>query len=92
MFLRIEGSDTHFGASSTVTFNPSSTLMGLPLVMDEGTLMIIGLIMPSWLTGPLRSLDVTVTTGSEEVYESLNIEPMPFMFDEGREILEGSTP
>jgi hypothetical protein len=47
--------------------------------------------MPSWLTGTLDSVDVTVTTGSEKTYESLNIEPMPFMLDERIEVLEGAT-
>ena len=92
MFLRIEGSDTHFDASSIVTFNPESALMALPLVVDEESILIIGLLVPSWLTGSLNSLDVTVTTGSEEAYESLNVEPMPFMLDKGREMLEGTTP
>ena len=92
MFLRIEGSDTHFDASSIVTFNPESALMALPLVVDEESILIIGLLMPSWLTGPLNSLDVTVNTGSEEAYESLNIEPLPFTLDDVREMLEGATP
>jgi hypothetical protein len=92
MFMRIEGSDIHFDASSTVTFNPASALFSLPLVVDEESIFIIGLLMPSWLTGPLNSLDVMVTTGSEEVYESLNIELLSFILDEGREMLEGATP
>jgi len=92
MFMRIEGSDTHFDPSSTVTFNPESALMALPLVVDEESILIIGLLMPSWLTGPLNSLDVMVTTGTEEAYESLNIKPMPFIRDDGRELFEGATP
>jgi hypothetical protein len=92
MFMRIEGADTHFDASSTVTFNPENKLLALPLVVNEESILIIGLLMPSWLTGPINSMDVTVTTGSEEAYESLNINPLPFILDEGREMLEGATP
>ena len=82
MFMRIDGSGTHFDVSSTVTFNPASALLTLPLVVDEESILIIGLLMPSWLTGPLNSLDVMVTTGAEEAYEVLNVELLPFILDE----------
>jgi hypothetical protein len=83
VFLGIEGSDTHFDASSVVSFNPAGSLMVLPLVFSEENIFCIGLLMPQWLTGPLGgSVDVTVTTGSEEAFEALNIELLPFILDQ----------
>jgi len=38
--------------------------------------------LPQWFTGPINLIDVTVTTGSEEAYEALNIELLPFILDE----------
>ena len=86
VFISIEGSDTHFDVSSLVTFNPVSAIWALPhLVMDENNIFIIGLLMPSWLA-PVSSVDVTVTTGSEEVLENLNIELFPFLLDQGKDL------
>jgi len=88
MFMRIEGSDTHFDASSTVTFNPTGAIFALPLVVSEETIFIVGLLLPHWLAGPLGgSVDVTVTTGAEEAYEALNIELLPFILDEEKNLM-----
>jgi hypothetical protein len=83
MFMRIEGSDTHFDASTTVTFNPAGAILALPLVADEENILTIGLLMPLWFS-PVKSIDVMVATGSEEAYGTLNIELLPFIFDEGK--------
>ena len=86
MFMRIEGSDTHFDASTSVTFNPTGAIFALPLVVSEETIFIVGLLMPQWLTGTLGgSVDVTVTTGAEEAYEALNIELLPFILEQEEE-------
>ena len=87
VFLRIEGSNTHFDSSSSVIFNPVSAIWTLPrLVVDEDNIFIIGLLMPSWLA-PVSSVDVTVTTGSEEVLVNLNIELFPFLLDQGKDLM-----
>jgi len=87
VFLTIAGSNTHFDSSSSVTFNPVSAIWALPrLVLDEDNIFIIGLLMPSWLA-PVSSVDVTVTTGSQEVLENLNIELFPFLLDQGKDIM-----
>ena len=87
VFISIEGSDTHFDVSSLVTFSPVSAIWALPhLVMDENNIFIIGFLMPSWLA-PVSSVDLTVTTGSEEVLENLNIELFPFLLDQGKDLM-----
>ena len=46
------------------------------------------LLMPKWLTGPLGgSVDVTMTTGAEEAYEALNIELLPFILNEEKNLM-----
>ena len=85
VFLGIEGSETDFDTSTEVSFNPSGSLMALPLVFNEENISCIGLLMPLWLTGPLSSVDVNVSTGSEEAFGVLNIEPLPFILDQGKE-------
>lgn len=87
VFISIEGSDTHFDVSSSVTFNPVSAIWALPhLVVDENNIFIIGLLMPLWLA-PVSSVDVTVTTGSEEVLGNLNIELFPFLLDQEKDLM-----
>jgi hypothetical protein len=87
VLLRIEGSDTHFDASTVVSFNPAGSLMALPLVFNEENISCIGLLMPSWLTGQLGSVDVNVSTGSEEAFEALNIELLPFILDQEKDLI-----
>jgi hypothetical protein len=82
MFLRIEGSDTSFDASTEVRFDPTGAIWAIPLVSNEETIFCIGLLMPRLMTGPLDSIDVTVATSAEEVFESLTIELLPFVLDE----------
>ncbi len=87
VFLSITGSNTHFDSSSSVTFNPVSAIWALPhLVVDEDTIFIIGLLMPSRLV-PVSSVDVTVTTGSEEVVKNLNIELFSSLLDQGKDLM-----
>ena len=87
MFMRIEGSGTHFDASTVVSFNPTGAIFALPLVFNEENISCIGLLMPLWLTGPLSSVDVNVSTGSEEAFEALNIELLPFILDQGKDLI-----
>ena len=86
MFMRIEGSDTHFNTSSAVTFNPAGSIFTLPLVQNEENMFLVGMVMPS-LLAPYSSVDVTVTTGSEKLSENIKLELLPFPLDEGRVML-----
>jgi len=82
MLLNIEGLDTHFDATSSITFNPTCAVWAFPLIVDEENIYMIGLLMPLWLTGPLDSVSVTVTTGQEEALETLNIELLSIILDQ----------
>jgi hypothetical protein len=89
-FLRIVGTNTHFNGSSGVTFDPPGAVMALPIFGDDEHLLMVGLLMPSWLS-PVESLNVTVKTGEEVVSEELNLE-YPFMMNKLTEKLIASTP
>jgi hypothetical protein len=80
LFIAIEGSGTHFNRSSSVTFIPSDPLVAIPLIKDEETIFLIGFVMPS-LLAPYNSVDVMVTTGSEEVYATITLELLSFFFE-----------
>ena len=84
-WLRIEGTDTSFTSDdSAITFLPASAVMVLPpLVVDDDTILMFIYLMPRLLTGPLDSVEVTVTTGSEVVSEDLGILLLPFFLEEG---------
>ena len=87
VFLSITWSNTHFDSSSSVTFNPVSAIRALPrLVVDEDTIFIIGLLMPSSLA-PVSSVDVTVTTGSEALLKNLNVELFSSLVDQGEDLM-----
>ena len=90
LLLRIVGANTHFDASSLVSFDPPGAVMALPILGDNEHLLMIGLLMPSWLM-PLQSIDVTVTTGTEVVSEELNLK-FPFIMEKQPENLIDSTP
>ena len=84
VFLRIEGSGTHFDKSVTeITFNPSTTALMLPRVVDEDTISCFGILMTKWMA-PVDSIDVTVTTGADEVTETLEIKLLPFILGQGK--------
>jgi len=89
MLVRIVGTKTHFDASSLVTFNPEGAVMGLSFLGDEEHLLLVGILMPAWLVG-VESIDVTVTTGEEEISETLTIEQFPFIPNGGKEIQKTS--
>ena len=84
LFLRIVGTGTHFDASSIITFNPDGAVIAFSFLGDEEHLFLIGLLMPAWLA-PEQSLEITVTTDTEEVAETLDIMRFPFMLDGGKE-------
>jgi len=83
VFLRIEGSAIQFDSSSSVTFSPASSILALPpLVVDGENIFTIGLLMPLWLSGPLAgSIDVIVTTDSEEASKTIKVELLPLILD-----------
>jgi hypothetical protein len=83
VFLGIEGSAIQFDSSSSVTFSPDNSILALPpLVVDEANIFTIGLLMPLWLSGPLAgSIDVIVTTNSEEASKTINVELLPLILD-----------
>ena len=86
LLLRIVGTETHFdGSSSKVSFDPNGAVMALPMLGDRRHIFMIGLLMPEWMS-PAESIEVTVTTGSENVSETLNLNSLPFMLD-----MEGET-
>ena len=87
LFLNIKGSDTHFDSSSSlVTFSPAGTIWALPLVAHEENILIIGLLMPLWFS-PVKSIDVMVATGSEEVSNTIKVELLPFILDQGKDLM-----
>jgi sugar lactone lactonase YvrE len=81
MFLRIIGVNTHFDTSSRVTFNPPGAVLALPILGDSKHIFTIGFMMPGWFRS-VDSVNVTVTTGSEEVSGVLTIELLPFLLNE----------
>ena len=82
MFLRIEGSGTHFDKSVTkIALNPAGTVLLLPRVVDEDTISCFGILMTRWIA-PVNSIDVTVTTGEEAVTEQLDIKLLPFILEQ----------
>jgi hypothetical protein len=80
LFITIEGTGTHFNKSSSVTFTPPDALVAIPLVQDKETITIVGFVMPS-LLAPYSSVDVTVTTDSEEVSATILFELFSFFLN-----------
>jgi hypothetical protein len=81
LFLRIVGTETHFDSSSSeVSFDPKGAVMALPMLGDRKHIFMIGLLMPGWMS-PAESIEVTVTTGAENVSDTLNLNSLPFMLD-----------
>ena len=77
LFIAIAGSGTHFNRSSSITFIPSDPLVAIPLIKDEETIFLVGFVMPS-LLAPYNSVNVMVTTGSEEIYATITLELLSF--------------
>ena len=79
----IRGSGTNFQAfQSQVTFSPA--VIGTPvLVLGKETILRLILVNPSWLVGGATDgiLTVTVTTGSESVSGTVNVQMLPFGLD-----------
>ena len=83
-FLDIIGSNTNFEDSrSVVSFNPVNTVFPFPpRVKDEENISMLIFIMPLWFTRPLDvPIEVTVTTGEEEVSGGMDIRAVPFPWD-----------
>ena len=79
VFLRVQGTDTHFDAFTEVEFSPES-VRALSMVANQETLFCLGLLMPSWVTGPTGdSMTVTIKTGPEEVSDTVEMSLLPFM-------------
>jgi hypothetical protein len=91
LLLQIVGTETHFDGSSQVAFNPKNGVMAIPMLGDRRHIFMIGLLMPRWISSE-QSIEVTVTTGSEMVAETLKLNSLPFMLDEQGEILKEVTP
>jgi len=83
LFMNIRGTNTHFSGASGIAFSPPSVITFPLVVINEQTLLCMGLLMPAWLTGPLsEELEVKVTTGLENVTGSIELHIMPFMLEE----------
>jgi hypothetical protein len=85
VFMTIVGTDTNFGATSTVTFAPVASVLPLfPLILDAENIWQLIFIMPSWLAGGAEdeTLTVTVTTGTEVVPDTVEIDILPFLLDQ----------
>ena len=79
VFMSIRGTNTHFGSSSSLTFNPPS-VMALPMMINPETIFCFGLMMPAWMTGQSgESLEVSVTTGTEKATGSVEVRLLPFL-------------
>jgi hypothetical protein len=88
LFMSIRGTNTHFSGTSKVAFTPSSVMV-LPMLINQETLFCMGLIMPAWVTGQLGdSIEVSIQTGLEVVAEELDLRILPFMLGEEREQVE----
>ena len=86
-FMSIAGEGTSFGESSSVTFSPDSAVWTLlpPLVESTEQISQIIFVMPSWLTGVWdanETVTATVTTGSDVVTDTFEIEMLPFILGE----------
>jgi len=85
VFMTIVGTDTNFGATSTVSFAPAASVLPLfPLILDAENIWELIFIMPSWLAGGAEdeTLTVTVTTGAEVVPDTVEIDILPFLLDQ----------
>ena len=85
VFMTIVGTDTTFGATSTVSFAPAASVLPLfPLILDPESIWELIFIMPSWLVGGAENetLTVTVTTGAEVVTDTAEITALPFLLDQ----------
>ena len=82
VFMSIKGTNTHFGGSSALTFNPPS-VMALPMMINSETIFCFGLMMPAWITKQAgESIEVRVSTGIENATGSVEIMLLPFMLGE----------
>ena len=83
--LRIEGTGTGFTPDdSIITCRPAGAVMLLPpQVVDDDTILMFIYLMPRLLTGPIDSVEVTVTTGSESVSADLKLRRLPFFLEDG---------
>jgi PKD repeat protein len=84
VFINIEGSETHFDESSEVTINPAKGLFAfLPKVRDAENISLFLWLMPRWMTGEMNTIEITITTGSEVVKKSCDVELLfPSMLEE----------
>ena len=90
VFMSIRGTNTHFGSSSSLTFNPRS-VMALPMMINPETIFCFGLMMPAWITQQAgESLEVRVTTGPENATGSVEVRLLPFLLREGKQESEDS--
>ena len=86
-FLKITGKDgAQFDSSSTVSYNPDNALWALPpMVLDNEQIFVLGLLMPQWVTGSLPTVEITVTTGSQEpVTGNVIVTLLPFILGDER--------
>jgi len=82
--MSIRGTNTHFGNSSSLVFNPSSVI-GLPMMINPETIFCFGLMMPAWITQQAgESIEVSVTTGTEQATGSVDLMLLPFLLGEVR--------
>jgi hypothetical protein len=82
VFMSIRGTNIHFTGQKDIIFNPPSVI-GLPLLINQQTLLYMGLMMPTWITRqPGDSIEVTVTAGAKQATGSVNVMLLPFMLKE----------
>jgi hypothetical protein len=90
LIMFIEGIDTHFNQTTSITFNDFTILPPLYLVLSPTSVLVVSLINPAGLaatTGNAVTIMVssTVDTGTGEPYEevaseSLTLNLLPFIF------------
>jgi hypothetical protein len=83
--MRIQGENTNFTIlQSRVSFSPSNAVVPMPrLVVGKRNILQLIFVNPPWLAGGATegTLEVTVTTGSEVVTDTVNIQMLPLGLD-----------
>jgi len=85
VLMLIEGTNTHFDKkSSVISFEPVTSAFSLPpLVLNETTIRSLILVLPSWFaTAEDNTVTVVVSTGTEVVSDTFEIEMLPSLLDE----------
>jgi len=83
--IRIQGENTNFNIlQSRMSFSPSNAVVPTPrLVLGKKNILQLIFVNPPWLAARAEegTLEVTVTTGSEAVTDTVDIQMLPFGLD-----------